>query len=84
LDISILIFDHAHPTTKSMKLVELILSLDYGSSFPDVVRGLVHALEALSSNNSSLPSNFKQKDNLEKQVSVIDACIVTLFVPELI
>ncbi|KAG2576747.1 hypothetical protein PVAP13_6NG069300 [Panicum virgatum] len=50
--------------------------LDYGSPFPDVVRGLVHALEALSSNNSSLPSNLKQKDNLEKQVSVIDACIV--------
>ncbi|PAN33637.1 hypothetical protein PAHAL_6G035300 [Panicum hallii] len=43
--------------------------LDYGSSFPDVVRGLVHALEALSSNNSSLPSNFKQKDNLEKQLT---------------
>ncbi|CAO2176465.1 unnamed protein product [Urochloa humidicola] len=43
--------------------------LDYGSSFPDVVRGLVHALEALVSNNSSLPSNFKQKDNLEKQLT---------------
>ncbi|XP_062191906.1 uncharacterized protein LOC133895528 [Phragmites australis] len=43
--------------------------LDYGRSFPDVVRGLVHALESLSSNNSSLPSNFKQKDNLEKQLS---------------
>ncbi|KAG2581599.1 hypothetical protein PVAP13_6KG059300 [Panicum virgatum] len=43
--------------------------LDYGSSFPDVVRGLVHALEALRSNNSSLPSNFKQKDNLEKQLT---------------
>jgi len=37
----------------------------------------VHALESLNSNNSSLPSNFKQKDNLEKQVSVIDAHIVT-------
>ncbi|CAD6342551.1 unnamed protein product [Miscanthus lutarioriparius] len=43
--------------------------LDYGSSFPDVVRGLVHALESLNSNNSSLPSNFKQKDNLEKQLA---------------
>ncbi|CAL5008441.1 unnamed protein product [Urochloa decumbens] len=43
--------------------------LDYGSSFPDVVRGLMHALEALGSNNSSLPSNFKQKDNLEKQLT---------------
>jgi len=55
---------------------------DYGSSFPDVVRGLVHALESLNSNNSSLPSNFKQKDNLEKQVSVIDAHIVTYFAPK--
>ncbi|CAD6342532.1 unnamed protein product, partial [Miscanthus lutarioriparius] len=35
----------------------------------DVVRGLVHALESLNSNNSSLPSNFKQKDNLEKQLA---------------
>lgn len=43
--------------------------LDYGSSFPDVVRGLVHALESLNSNNSSLPSNFKQRDNLEKQLT---------------
>jgi hypothetical protein len=55
------------------------LFTDYGSSFPDVVRGLVHALEALCSNNSSLPSNFKQKGNLEKQVSVIDAYTVALF-----
>uniref|UniRef100_A0A0A9D004 Uncharacterized protein n=1 Tax=Arundo donax TaxID=35708 RepID=A0A0A9D004_ARUDO len=46
-----------------------VTRLDYGSSFPDVVRGLVHALESLSSNNSSLPSNFKQKDNLEKQLT---------------
>jgi len=42
----------------------------------------VHALESLNSNNSSLPSNFKQKDNLEKQVSVIDAHIVTYFAPK--
>ncbi|GJN39657.1 hypothetical protein PR202_gb28789 [Eleusine coracana subsp. coracana] len=42
---------------------------DYGTSFPDVVRGLVHALEFLSSNNESLPSNFKQKENLEKQLT---------------
>jgi hypothetical protein len=31
----------------------------------------VHALESLSSNNASLPSNFKLKENLEKQVTVI-------------
>ena len=42
----------------------------------------MHALESLNSNNSSLPSNFKQKDNLEKQVSVIDAHIVTYFAPK--
>ncbi|KAK3122741.1 hypothetical protein QOZ80_8AG0617540 [Eleusine coracana subsp. coracana] len=42
---------------------------DYGTSFPDVVRGLVHALEFLSSNNEPLPSNFKQKENLEKQLT---------------
>lgn len=68
-----------------MKLCCSLSSLfftDYGNSFPDVVRGLVHALEALNSNNSSLPSNFKQKDNLEKQVSVIDAHIVTFFAPK--
>ncbi|WVZ95042.1 hypothetical protein U9M48_040848 [Paspalum notatum var. saurae] len=43
--------------------------LDYGSSFSDVTRGLVHALESLSSNNSTSPSNFKQKENLEKQLT---------------
>ncbi|KAL6857022.1 hypothetical protein ACP4OV_018404 [Aristida adscensionis] len=43
--------------------------IDYGSSFPDVVRGLVHAIESLSSDSTSLSSNFKQKDNLEKQLT---------------
>lgn len=32
-------------------------------------------LSHLSSNNSSSPSNFKQRENLEKQVSVADAYI---------
>jgi HEAT repeat-containing protein 6 len=35
----------------------------------------VHALESLSSNNASLPSNFKLKENLEKQVTVIGTYI---------
>lgn len=52
-----------------------LFCIDYGSSFPDVIRGLEHVLESLSSNNSSSPSNFKQRDNLEKQVSVADAYI---------
>jgi hypothetical protein len=36
----------------------------------------VHALESLSSNNASLPSNFKLKENLEKQVTVIGTYIL--------
>ncbi|KAF0900376.1 hypothetical protein E2562_031574 [Oryza meyeriana var. granulata] len=43
--------------------------LDYGSSFPDVVRGIEHVLESLSSNSLPSPSNFKHRDNLEKQVT---------------
>uniref|UniRef100_A0A0E0LR98 DUF4042 domain-containing protein n=1 Tax=Oryza punctata TaxID=4537 RepID=A0A0E0LR98_ORYPU len=43
--------------------------LDYGSSFPDVVRGIEHILESLSSNSLSSPSNFKHRGNLEKQVT---------------
>lgn len=41
---------------------------DYGSSFSDVVQGLEHALESLGSHQSMMPSSFKYKDNLEKQV----------------
>nr|ACF22785.1 hypothetical protein-5 [Brachypodium distachyon] len=49
-----------------------VTRLDYGTSFPDVVRGPVHVLESLSSNNASSPSNFKHRDNLEKQASIDD------------
>ncbi|KAL5221950.1 hypothetical protein ABZP36_026663 [Zizania latifolia] len=42
--------------------------LDYGSSFPDVVQGIEQVLESLSSNNLP-PSNFRHRDNLEKQVT---------------
>ncbi|XP_072966428.1 uncharacterized protein [Typha angustifolia] len=42
--------------------------LDYGSSYSDVVQGLVHVVESLNSNNSSSPSSFKYKSNLEKQL----------------
>lgn len=44
--------------------------LDYGSSFSDVVQGLLHVLEYLGSHQSLIPPNFKQKDNLEKQLSL--------------
>ncbi|XP_008813546.2 HEAT repeat-containing protein 6 isoform X2 [Phoenix dactylifera] len=43
--------------------------LDYGSSFPDVVQGLEHILESLGSDHSSMPSSFRYKDNLEKQLT---------------
>lgn len=46
-----------------------ILSLaDYGDSFPDVVKGLGLILESLNLDHSSVPSNFKYKDTLQKQV----------------
>jgi hypothetical protein len=54
-------------------LTSSLSCVDYGSSFPDVVQGLEHVLESFCSNNSSSPSNFKHRDNLEKQVCVADA-----------
>uniref|UniRef100_A0A0E0QEF6 DUF4042 domain-containing protein n=1 Tax=Oryza rufipogon TaxID=4529 RepID=A0A0E0QEF6_ORYRU len=44
-------------------------TVDDPSSFPDVVRGIEHVLESLSSNSLSSPSNFKHRGNLEKQVT---------------
>ncbi|OAY78821.1 HEAT repeat-containing protein 6 [Ananas comosus] len=42
--------------------------LDYGSSFSDILQGLINVLESLNSNYSSSPSSFKYKGNLEKQL----------------
>ena len=67
-----------YSATKFIGLLDAYIFLsfvDYGSSFPDVVQGLEHVLESLCSNNSSSPSNFKHRDNLEKQVCVADAYI---------
>ena len=67
-----------YSATKFFTLLDLHISLscvDYGSSFPDVVQGLEHVLESFCSNNSSSHSNFKHRDNLEKQVSFADAYI---------
>ncbi|KAI0529135.1 hypothetical protein KFK09_001682 [Dendrobium nobile] len=44
--------------------------LDYGSSFSDVVQGLEQVLESLGSHHSVMPSSFKYKDNLEKQLNL--------------
>ncbi|PKU87210.1 hypothetical protein MA16_Dca009358 [Dendrobium catenatum] len=43
---------------------------DYGSSFSDVVQGLEQVLESLGSHHSVMPSSFKYKDNLEKQLNL--------------
>lgn len=44
--------------------------LDYGRSFSDVVQGVEHVLENLSSDHSSTPSNFKYRISLEKQLTL--------------
>lgn len=41
---------------------------DYGNSFPDVVQGLEHVLESMSSEQAVDPSSYKYKDHLEKQL----------------
>ncbi|KAM7531528.1 hypothetical protein LguiB_034938 [Lonicera macranthoides] len=43
--------------------------LDYGRSFSDVVQGVEHILENLSSDQISTPSSFKYRIALEKQVT---------------
>ncbi|KAL2653169.1 hypothetical protein R1flu_021297 [Riccia fluitans] len=43
---------------------------DYGQSFPDVVKGLVHALEATDSEHNSEPTGFKYIKALTEQRSV--------------
>ncbi|MQM01181.1 hypothetical protein Taro_033931 [Colocasia esculenta] len=42
--------------------------VDYGSSFSDIVQGLVHVLESIASERVLDPSNFKYRDTLEKQL----------------
>ncbi|XP_077233482.1 ARM repeat superfamily protein isoform X3 [Tasmannia lanceolata] len=42
---------------------------EYGSSFSDVVQGLEHILENLSSDQSLTPSSFKYMGTLEKQLT---------------
>lgn len=43
--------------------------LDYGRSFSDVVQGVEHILENLSSDHISTPSSFKYRVALEKQLT---------------
>ncbi|XP_020599842.1 uncharacterized protein LOC110039196 [Phalaenopsis equestris] len=43
---------------------------DYGSSFSDVVQGLQLVLESLGSHHPMMPSSYKYKDTLEKQLSL--------------
>ncbi|KAL8142683.1 hypothetical protein V2J09_015715 [Rumex salicifolius] len=44
--------------------------LDYGRSFSDVVQGVEHVVENLSSDHSAAPSNFKYRISLEKQLTL--------------
>ncbi|XP_062105137.1 uncharacterized protein LOC133816845 isoform X2 [Humulus lupulus] len=43
--------------------------LDYGNSFSDIVKGLVHLMENLGSNQISAPSSFKYRVALENQLT---------------
>ncbi|XWS38093.1 hypothetical protein CRYUN_Cryun19dG0101100 [Craigia yunnanensis] len=45
------------------------LALDYGKSFPDIVQGLEHVMENLGSDPVSVPSSFKYRIALEKQLT---------------
>lgn len=42
---------------------------DYGRSFSDVLQGVMHVLENLNSDHISMPSNFKYRVALEKQMT---------------
>ncbi|CAN0840735.1 HEAT repeat-containing protein 6 [Linum grandiflorum] len=46
-----------------------VSAIDYGESFPDVLQGLEHVVENLSSDQISAPSSFKYRVALEKQVT---------------
>ncbi|XP_078174043.1 ARM repeat superfamily protein isoform X2 [Carex rostrata] len=52
--------------------------IDYGSSFSDVVQGIVQVLESLSSDSLSNPSSYKYKDNLEKQIAFTALHLIAL------
>ncbi|CAI0408973.1 unnamed protein product [Linum tenue] len=52
--------------------------IDYGESFPDVVQGLEHVLENLSSDQISAPSSFKYRVALEKQVTATMLHVISL------
>ena len=45
-----------------------LFGADYGKSFPDIVQGLEHVMENLGSDQISVPSSFKYRIALEKQV----------------
>ncbi|ONK59062.1 uncharacterized protein A4U43_C08F2590 [Asparagus officinalis] len=52
--------------------------LDYGNSFIDIVQGLVHVLESISSAQAISPSSFKYKDSLEQQVMLTTSHVLGL------
>ncbi|KAK4769164.1 hypothetical protein SAY86_027314 [Trapa natans] len=52
--------------------------LDYGRSFPDVVKGVEHVIENLDSYQMSTPSSFKYRPALEKQLTITMLHVVHL------
>ncbi|KAL5989047.1 hypothetical protein ACLOJK_027149 [Asimina triloba] len=52
--------------------------LEYGSSFSDVVQGLVHIVENLASDQVLAPSGFKYRLTLEKQLTSTTLHVVGL------
>lgn len=49
-----------------------LFDADYGRSFYDVLQGVVNVMENLNSDQISMPSNFKYRVALEKQVNVLN------------
>ncbi|XWS61469.1 hypothetical protein CRYUN_Cryun07bG0128200 [Craigia yunnanensis] len=53
-------------------------ALDYGKSFPDIVQGLEHVMENLGLDQISVPSNFKYRIALEKQLTATILHVLSL------
>ncbi|XVF12805.1 hypothetical protein REPUB_Repub08aG0151600 [Reevesia pubescens] len=53
-------------------------ALDYGKSFPDIVQGLEHVVENLGSDQILVPSSFKYRIALEKQLTATMLHVLSL------
>ncbi|XVF51142.1 hypothetical protein PTKIN_Ptkin04bG0160800 [Pterospermum kingtungense] len=55
-----------------------LYNADYGQSFPGIVQGLEHVLENLSLDQISVPSSFKYRIALEKQLTATMLHVLSL------